>query len=84
MSEKKQIILYHTLGCHLCDQALALCAQTIHAEQLNLYIETVDIVHDDKLISRYGEQIPVLQRGDGETLSYPFAAKTLADWLKSA
>lgn len=81
---QKTITLYHTLGCHLCDDALALAAKIIHAEQLSIHIEQIDIVHDDELLSRYGERIPVFQRGVNLELSYPFDRKTLADWLKSA
>ncbi len=81
---KKNIILYHTLGCHLCDEVLALASQIIYTDKLAIGIEQVDIFNDDKLLSVYGEQIPVFKRPDGEELSYPFERKILAEWLKSA
>ncbi len=81
---KNPIILYHTLGCHLCDEALALATQIIYTEQLPISIEQIDIVHDDNLLLNYGECIPIFKRQDGGELSYPFDRKTLAEWLKSA
>ncbi len=82
--KNKTITLYHTLGCHLCDDALALASQIIYTDKLAIGIEQVDIVNDDKLLSQYGEHIPVFKRDDGSELSYPFERKILAQWLKSS
>ncbi len=79
-----KVTLYHTLGCHLCDEALTLASQMIYAEKLAVDIEQVDIVNDDKLLAKYGECIPVFKRDDGSELSYPFERKILAQWLKSS
>lgn len=84
MKSPQPITLYMTLGCHLCDETLALLAQIIHQQQLPIVVEQVDIVHDEVIYQRYCERIPVLRRDDGEELSYPFVPENLADWLKSA
>ena len=57
------VVLYTTLGCHLCDQARDLLL-TVNPE---IDIHAVDIA----LIAEYGERIPVLRHGDRE-LAWPF------------
>lgn len=51
-------ILYSSEGCHLCEEALALCLQYIKPENLNI----IDIVDDDDLVEQYGVHIPVLKK----------------------
>ena len=61
--------LYSSEGCHLCEQALELCAPHIKASDL----EVVDIVEDEKLVELYGISIPVLERcTDNKMLYWPF------------
>lgn len=59
-------ILYHTDGCHLCDQAMALLTQCQIDYQL------VDIVFDENLVNQFGCQIPVLKNEKGQYLNWPF------------
>ncbi|MGL4474024.1 MAG: glutaredoxin family protein [Shewanella sp.] len=60
-------ILYHTDGCHLCEQAAALLASA------NINAELQDICDDEALVARYGISIPVLARRDSsQELSWPF------------
>ena len=58
------VLLYTTLGCHLCDQARELVAMV----RPDLEITLVDIAEDDTLIEQYGERIPVLMR-EGQELA---------------
>jgi hypothetical protein len=51
-----RFVLYHTLGCHLCEQALALW-QRVTA----LPLELVDIADDHGLMDAYGIRIPVIR-----------------------
>ena len=51
-------ILYHTLGCHLCEDAEALLLPL--QSMLNIRVDKVDIADDDALVERYGVSIPVL------------------------
>jgi hypothetical protein len=68
------LTLYHTSGCHLCEEAKALvlasfAARGIEAESLKL----ADIAEDLELLERFGCLIPVLKSVDsGEELNWPF------------
>ncbi|MEL0660916.1 MULTISPECIES: glutaredoxin family protein [Psychromonas] len=59
-------ILYHTDGCHLCEQAMALLAQCQVDYQL------VDIVFKADLVTLFGTRIPVLENEKGQFLDWPF------------
>ncbi|MGJ8694511.1 MAG: glutaredoxin family protein [Thalassotalea sp.] len=52
-------ILYSSDGCHLCEEALAICLPLL-AETLTV----IDIVEDENLVKLYGVHIPVLERTD--------------------
>ena len=60
-------ILYQRDDCHLCDQALDVLAQAGFPEFTSLWID-----EDDALEERYGARVPVLRRGDGAELDWPF------------
>lgn len=64
-------ILYHTDGCHLCDQAMALLTQCQIDYQL------VDIVFDQSLVALFGTRIPVLENDKGQHLEWPFDAQKI-------
>jgi hypothetical protein len=64
--------LYGSEGCHLCEDALALCMAVMPAEELDV----VDIIDDEKLLELYRISIPVLERvSDQEKLFWPFEQK---------
>jgi hypothetical protein len=70
--------LYSSLGCHLCEQAYALC------EQLNIIdkVKVVDIVDDEQLVEQYGVHIPVLERlSDQSKLYWPFSLSQIKELL---
>jgi hypothetical protein len=72
-STKRRLILYGTLGCHLCDEAQALVEALPEVEGWCLV--HVDIVDDDASYERYWSSIPVLRREDDEReLRWPFDA----------
>lgn len=76
----KRILLYTTLGCHLCEQALSLLEAL--PEQASFELELVDIADDDGLVERYGIRIPVIQRVDnGQELGWPFDLQQLGAFL---
>lgn len=61
--------LYGTEGCHLCEDALAICLAEMPVEQ----IKVVDIIDDENLLALYRVSIPVLERlSDQEKLFWPF------------
>jgi glutaredoxin len=72
----KELTLYSTEGCHLCEMALELIKQVGLGEQ----VEVVDIAFDDELFSRYGVTIPVV-KGDESEINWPFDILQLQQWL---
>jgi len=72
----QDFILYSSIGCHLCEQALEIC------QQLAISVQVVDIVEDDKLVSLYGTHIPVLERkADQQQLFWPFTAQQIRELI---
>lgn len=71
-------ILYSSEGCHLCEQALAMCLPYLSPEQITI----VDIVDDESLVERYGVSIPVLKRNvDNEELYWPFTTEQIIEFI---
>ena len=72
--------LYGSDGCHLCEQALALCLAVLSVEQLTQVdiIEQERVVHETKtLVELYGVHIPVLEKlaqnsNENTKLFWPF------------
>lgn len=77
-----RLVLYGTLGCHLCDVAEGLLAGELDLQQTPL--EVVDIAAEDLLVERYGVRIPVLQdQLSGRELGWPFDASQLQRFIAS-
>ncbi|MGR5503101.1 glutaredoxin family protein [Vibrio sp. DNB22_10_4] len=72
----KELTLYSSEGCHLCEMALELIKQVGLGEQ----VEIVDIAFDDELFSRYGVTIPVVKVDESE-INWPFDILQLQQWL---
>lgn len=63
-----ELILYSTVGCHLCEEA----QKRIHAA-LGQTVAEIDIADDPRLMKRYEIRIPVLARLDtGDEIGWPF------------
>jgi hypothetical protein len=72
------LVLYSTLGCHLCELA---------EEQLAAFpaldIQFLDIADSHVLVQEYGVRIPVLKNEiTQEELGWPFNMQQLTLWLK--
>lgn len=68
--------LYTRRGCHLCDDAMAVC------EEAGLRPAPVDINGDVRLLRAYGDRIPVLRCMEtGAELGWPFDADALASFV---
>ena len=78
MSVPRELVLYSTDGCTLCEEVLALLLSLPQARGYRLTV--TDIALDDALVARYGARIPVLACG-GRELEAPIAAADLARWL---
>lgn len=75
-----ELLLYGTLGCHLCDQAEILLADNLADQQYQLTL--VDISENDELMSMYAHRIPVLFRPDILLeLDWPFDASIIQAFL---
>lgn len=76
------LILYTTVGCHLCEQARDLLWP--HLSVTGWQLQEVDIADSDVLIERYGVRIPVIARSLGNReveLGWPFTAEQLREFL---
>jgi hypothetical protein len=65
-----RLTLYHTAGCHLCEEAEALILACLARPDS---LERTDIAEDEALLARYGVLIPVLRdHATGRELHWPF------------
>jgi hypothetical protein len=72
----QHVLLYTTLGCHLCDDALAI-AQPILAKN-GWSLSLVEIADSPELVDKYGIRIPVLARADSHNeIGWPFGAEEI-------
>ena len=72
-----QLILYTTLGCHLCEHAEAIL------DAMGCEYEMIDIADDLELMERYGVRIPVVRDQQGRELGWPFDRTQLRLYLKA-
>jgi glutaredoxin-related protein len=68
-------ILYHTDGCHLCEQAIALLVQ------YQVEYKLIDIVYNQELVALFGTRIPVLENTKGQYLDWPFDYEQIKAFL---
>lgn len=69
-----KVILYSTVGCHLCELAKQILWPLVVQYQFR-FVE-IEIADDDVLMSRYGMRIPVLGSPASEReLNWPFTVK---------
>ncbi|MEZ6965644.1 glutaredoxin family protein [Aeromonas sp. S9(2024)] len=71
------LTLFHTDGCHLCEQAWALVEQAGIAAQTR----QCDIMDDATWLNAYRVRIPVLCDETGRELGWPFTLVELQGWL---
>ena len=71
----RTLILYSTLGCHLCEEAKALLMPLLVRSRWQL--QEVDIAEDDDLLANYGIRIPVLSIPSVGELDWPFTTEDI-------
>lgn len=77
----KKIILYSTLGCHLCEHAKAMMLPLLSAQGYEL--EEVEIADSDELLAQYQLTIPVAKNPQtGRELFWPFVPEQVAELLQ--
>lgn len=75
------VVLYTTVGCHLCEQARELVSTVAPDITLTLVdVAEDDVAEDDELLARYGERIPVLMK-EGRELGWPFGLLDVQQFL---
>lgn len=78
----RTLILYGTLGCHLCEQAFSLVSPRLMGVDFRLV--EVDISDSEQLMTDYGIRIPVLCcQESGAELGWPFGDEQLLQFLES-
>ena len=76
----RELILYGTLGCHLCELAEAVLLPCVAQ---GWQVELVDIAEDDALFERFSTRIPVLLHPvSGGELAWPFDDFALLRFLE--
>ena len=80
-NKTREVLLFSSLGCHLCEQAEELL-HMLQAEGNELLIEKIEITDSEALVERYGVHIPVLRRKDNQQeLFWPFNKASLSAFL---
>ncbi|WP_075184658.1 glutaredoxin family protein [Teredinibacter haidensis] len=75
----QSLILYSTLGCHLCDLAKNVIANSCSAQP-----EWVDIAEDEELLALYGTRIPVVKaRESNREIGWPFDEARFEQWYNT-
>lgn len=75
----KQLTLYSTSNCHLCELAYSLLIAILD----DFALEVVDIADDEVLLRRYELRIPVLHRSDTNIeINWPFNEADIVEYLK--
>jgi len=89
----RPLLLYTTLGCHLCEQAEAMLLPVlVHVNRLRndaglgpLVLRKVEIADDPVLAQQYGLRIPVVQvHEDARDMGWPFDQGELFAFIASA
>ncbi len=81
--ENPGLILYSTLGCHLCEEAARLLGDL--RPDLLSHLRIIDVADDPAHMERYGFRIPVFAtEHSGLELGWPFGHPELRQFLDSA
>ncbi|HDZ09036.1 glutaredoxin family protein [Pseudohongiella sp.] len=76
-----ELLLYTTVGCHLCEQAEAVLRAVV-ADDSALSWTPVEISDDPGLVEAYGLRIPVIRlQGHDEDLGWPFDESAVRAYL---
>ncbi|WP_346839882.1 glutaredoxin family protein [Microbulbifer sp. SAOS-129_SWC] len=77
----RELILYTTLGCSLCEKAKVEIWPQL--ERFGLRLKEQDIAEDPQLLERFATRIPLVGLGDcDDVCAWPFDAGQLEAWLR--
>lgn len=72
--------LYTTVGCHLCEEALAMLQRLEASHELEIC--DVEISESESLMAAYGIRIPVIAvTGRDDELGWPFSIEQLEAFI---
>lgn len=78
----KELILFSSKECCLCDDAIDLMARS--ACQKRFTVKKVDIYTDKQLLVKYRTKIPVVKDSSAQAeLGWPFDQSRFENWFKS-
>ena len=70
------LIIFSTVGCHLCEQAIDVIKIALQGE--NCLLDEIDIANDDALMEQYGIRIPVVKNPqNNKEVGWPFEAEDI-------
>jgi len=75
-----RLSLYHTAGCHLCEQAEEMVMACLAARGMDpaACLSQMDIAEKGEWLERYGVLIPVLrEEASGRELHWPFGVEDI-------
>lgn len=79
----KNILLYTTEACHLCELALEQMEQSRNYE--NCSITEIDIASDVELLRQFATKVPLVSvSGSNNYLFWPFDHYQFTQWLEKA
>ena len=79
----KKLILFGTLGCHLCEEAEVIVASLMDGFADDLQIEITDIAEQEQWQEKYAIRIPILYHPEtGSELGWPFDQLKLQEFIK--
>ncbi|AOT08450.1 glutaredoxin family protein [Pseudoalteromonas luteoviolacea] len=74
-----RVVLYHTDGCHLCEQAHDLAVTVLALDD----IHHQDILDDERLMAQFQTSIPVLKNiKTGKLLNWPFTQQQIQEFIQ--
>lgn len=83
MATERALVLYHTMGCHLCELAEALAVPVAVARGCTLSL--AEISGNDELERLYGTRIPVIRNpSTGREIGWPFGETELLALIAGA
>ena len=78
----KELMLFTTAHCHLCEQAEAVLAALKAQHDINWH--SIEISNDEQLIDQYGIRIPVIKCINNQTeLNWPFTGSDILKLVKT-
>ncbi|MDK1286572.1 glutaredoxin family protein [Pseudoalteromonas umbrosa] len=74
-----KVVLYHTDGCHLCEQAHDYAVSVLSSVDIHLQ----DILDDESLMSQFQTSIPVIKNiKTGKLLYWPFTQQQIQELIQ--